>query len=259
MVADLAAIGVPETQQAKAALVYDYESHWVIETQPQGRSFRHQELSFLFYTALRRFGLDVDILPPNADLSGYDLVAVPCLPMLSEATVEAFQTSGAELLVGPRTGSKTRDLQVAEGLPPGLLRDLIPITIPRVESLRPGLNETASGFSVTRWMEHVETDLEPLYRLESGRGLVYQHGNVTYINAWPDTLLLEALVAKALRVRGHAPVHLPKGLRFRRRGTLAFVFNYGPEKQDLTGLIDGALIRGEMQLDPAGMAIFEQS
>ncbi|MEM1037575.1 MAG: beta-galactosidase [Pseudomonadota bacterium] len=259
VLADLAAIGAPETQQAKAALVYDYESHWLIETQPQGRSFRHQELSFLFYTALRRFGLDVDILPPDADFTGYDLVAVPCLPMLSEATVEALEASGAEVLVGPRTGSKTRDLQVAEGLPPGLLRDLIPITIPRVESLRPGLSETAAGFSVTRWLEHVETDLEPLYRLQSGRGLVYRQGVVTYVNAWPDMLLLEALVAKALRVRGHAPVHLPKGLRIRRRGTLAFVFNYGPEKQDLTGLIEGTLIRGDIQLAPAGVAIFEQS
>lgn len=258
VVADLAAIGVPLTRQAKAALVYDYDSHWLIETQPQGKSFQHQELAFLFYTALRRFGLDVDILPPHADFSGYDLITVPCLPMIDEATVKAMGASGGELLIGPRTGSKTKTLQVPGTLAPGPLRGLIPITIPRVESLRPGMVEKARGFAVTRWLEYVESELEPLYRLENGRGLGYAKGSTTYINAWPDTLLLEAFVARALRAKGHKPLHLPKGMRVRRRGDLAFVFNYGPETLDLNGLIEGTLIRGDTQLAPAGVAIFDQ-
>ncbi|MEM1391382.1 MAG: beta-galactosidase, partial [Pseudomonadota bacterium] len=253
VVADLAALGAPQTRQAKVALVYDYESHWVIQTQPQGRSFHHQELCFLFYTALRRFGLDVDILPIDADFSGYDLITVPCQPMISKGDVMRLVDSGAQILFGPRTGSKTHTLQVSDGLAPGPLRNVIPITIPRVESLRHGLVEKADGFGVTRWLEHVESDLNPLYRLGNGCGLVYRHGAVTYINAWPDKRLLEALVAKALRGKGHMSTHLPDGLRLRRRGNLAFVFNYGPESHDLSMLIDGRLIRGELNLLPAGV------
>lgn len=258
VVADLAATGTPTTRQAKTALVYDYESHWLIETQPQGKSFRHDELSFLFYTALRRFGLDVDILPPHADFRGYDLITVPCLPMISQQTVIALKDSRADLLIGPRTGSKTPNLQVPPNLAPGPLAALIPLTIPRVESLRPGHVEHADGFTVTRWLEHVDTELPPLYRLQNGRGLAYTHKKTTYLNAWPDPLLLEALIARSLRAKGEPATHLPPGLRVRRRGDLAFVFNYGPGTQDLTGLIEGELIRGSRHLPAADIAIFRQ-
>ncbi|WOR14259.1 beta-galactosidase [Hyphomonas sp. FCG-A18] len=260
VIEDMATFGAPASpQKAKVALVYDYESHWVIETQPQGKSFWHQELVFLFYTALRRFGLDVDIIPIDADFSGYDLITVPCQPMLNGGDVTRLIESGAQVLFGPRTGSKTHTLQIADGLAPGSLKKALPITIPRVESLRPGHVEQANGFTISRWLEHVESDLEPLWRLKSGHGLCYQSGAITYLNAWPDTALLEALTARLLTAKGLPAAILPEGLRVRRRGDLTFVFNYGSKMQDISGLFEGECIRGDTMLAPAGVTVFRQS
>jgi beta-galactosidase len=260
VVEDMATFGTPAApQKAKVALVYDYESHWVVQTQPQGKSFWHQELVFLFYTALRRFGLDVDIIPIDADFSDYELITVPCQPMLNGGDVTRLIESGAQVLFGPRTGSKTHTLQIADGLAPGPLKKSIPITIPRVESLRPEHVEKADGFTVSRWLEHVESDLEPLWRLKSGHGLGYQSGAVTYLNAWPDTALLEALTARLLAAKGLPTAILPEGLRVRRRGDLTFVFNYGPNTQDIGGLFAGECIRGDIKLAPAGVTVFQHS
>src|SRR5258707_803524 len=71
---------LPETKPARVALVFDYEASWITRLQPQGRDFRHAEICFRWYEAVRRFGFDVDIVRPAADLSGYSMVLVPSLP-----------------------------------------------------------------------------------------------------------------------------------------------------------------------------------
>jgi beta-galactosidase len=66
--------------------VFDYASAWAWETQPQGRDFSYFRLVFETYRALRRLGLNIDILPPDtADLSGYALVLAPGVATLSPA------------------------------------------------------------------------------------------------------------------------------------------------------------------------------
>ena len=63
---------------------------WVCEIQPQGASFNYLELVFRWYEAVRRLGLDVDILRPGDSLDGYALVLAPTLPIVSEAAEAAF-------------------------------------------------------------------------------------------------------------------------------------------------------------------------
>jgi beta-galactosidase len=113
--------------------------------QPQGEAFDPLRLSFEFYTALRSLGLDVDILPPNADLEGYSLVVAPSLPVLQEQWVERLQASSGHILFGPRSGSKTREFQIPAELPPGPLQPVLPLRVSAVESLRPGHTELGSS------------------------------------------------------------------------------------------------------------------
>ncbi|MES2145417.1 MAG: beta-galactosidase, partial [Pseudomonadota bacterium] len=73
---------MPDVDLAKAdvALVFDYASDWAWQIQPQGRGFHYFWLAFHMYRGLRRLGLNVDILPPDAvDLSAYKLVLGPGL------------------------------------------------------------------------------------------------------------------------------------------------------------------------------------
>ncbi len=254
--ADLAVLGDLGAPPKSVALLFSYEAAWLFEAQPQGRSFRYMELIFVFYSALRRLGIDVDILPVDAPLDGYAMIVAPSLPVVDPDLVARLAALRVPVLFGPRSGSRTRDGQIPEGLPPGLLRDVIPITIPRVESLREGLVQRGDGFEIGRWFEHVETALTPEEVLNDGRGVVYVGGTLRYLSAWPDTALLARVLGRMAGEAGLATIELPPDLRLRRAGHATFAFNYGPDTIDLADIAVGELLVGEQYLPPAGVAVW---
>ncbi|MFO6446095.1 beta-galactosidase [Erythrobacter sp. NE805] len=222
-------IGPQLAVKAPVALVFSYEAAWVIGIQPQGRSFRYLELVFEAYSALRARGLDVDIVSPEADLSGYRMVVVPSLPIVPQGFAEKLAALDVPVLLGPRSGSKTESLRIPEGLAPGALRSLVPLTVTRVESLRDGFAEAAAGFAVTRWREDVASDLAPEITDGTGRGVVFLHGRMRYCAIWPDRALLALLVGRMSEEASLELLDLPPGIRVRRSQAHVFTFNYAAE------------------------------
>ncbi|MFM7376630.1 MAG: beta-galactosidase [Erythrobacter sp.] len=219
-------IGPQQAAKAPVALVFSYEAAWVIGIQPQGRSFRYLELVFETYSALRQRGLDVDIVAPSADLSGYLMVLVPTLPIVPEGFADKLAALDCPVLLGPRSGSKTQSFCIPEGLAPGALKAAIPLTVTRVESLRDGIAEPAEGFTVTRWREDVASALAPEVSDSDGRGIVYRHNHIRYCAIWPDRALLRLLVERMAGEAGVTLLDLPEGIRIRRTASHAFTFNY---------------------------------
>jgi beta-galactosidase len=252
-------VGLPERS---VALIYSYEAEWVCRTQPQGASFRYPELAFNFYTALRRLGLSVDIVAPDADLSGYKMVVAPSLPILSEAQVATLAALPCPVLLGPRTGSKTPEFAIPANLAPGPLQSALPIRVVRVESLRDGMSIAGAGFEVTRWTEHVESKIVPEIETSDGRGVVYAQGNLRYVAAWPDANLLARLFVVMAQEGGIAVTPLPADLRLRAAGDHRFAFNYGLDTIDLADVLVGAedctYLVGSRVLPPAGVAVWRE-
>ncbi len=215
---------LPDTEQAEVALLYDYTDHWAHEIQPQGASFRHDELSMVYYGALRDLGLNVDIVSPHADMRGYKVICVPSSPLLSQATLAALRASGAHLVLGPRTGSKTDAFHIPDRLAPGHVQDVLPIQILRVESLRPGYQIQKGDLQVSRWCEEVSSDT-----LTSHTGVIWQSDQASYIAGWISQSDLKAILMKILKQCNISYLDLPEGLRCRRRGDLLFVMNYGAQ------------------------------
>ena len=225
----LEAIGPQATAQAQVALVFSYEAAWVVGIQPQGQSFRYLELVFETYSALRERGLDVDIVAPDADLAGYRMVLVPTLPIVPEGFVARLAALDCPVLIGPRSGSRTASFAIPEGLAPGVLKPLVPLTVTRVESLRDGVAEPADGFRVTRWREDVASDLAPELTDSAGRGVIYYTGGVRYCAVWPDRALLALLVGRMADEADVETRDCPQGIRVRRTQSTVFTFNYGAE------------------------------
>ena len=231
--AELEAIGdLPSSARAPVALVFDYEASWITRIQPQGRDFSYLELTFRCYEAVRRLGLDVDILPPGADLAGYRLVLAPCLPHIDDAALHAFAKAEGEVIFGPRSGSKTRNFAIPDNLPPGPLAALIPIRVIEVASLRPGLRESvvdAVAGDAARWRENLEIfgDAEIDARFADGSPALVRAGRWSYLACWPEADLLNAMIGAACRRAALPTTPLPEGVRLRRRGALTFAFNYG--------------------------------
>ena len=249
--------GTLQTGRAPVALMVDYAGIWSTQIQPQGADFRPLELILAVYAAARRLGLDVDVVAPGADLTGRRLLLLPHLPLWPGGLEARIQAAGCAVVAGPRTGSKTHDHAIPDGLPPQGLKALADLTVLRVESLRAGHAEPAGPFTVTRWLEHVATPLEPLARTAAGAGIAWQSGQVTYLATWPCAALLDHVLRPLAMAAGLAPLDLPDGLRLRRRGGVRFAINYEATPVDLTAFVPGlpaSFAIGSPLLPPAGVA-----
>lgn len=259
---ELAALGPAKPAPAPVGLLFAYPSEWITRITPHGERQRALRTCFEWYSALRRLGLDVDILAPESGFSHCRMMVVPCLPWLSETVANRLAEFDGPVLIGPRAGSKTRDFAIPSGLPPGPLQRHLPIKVVRVESLRPGLLAGGPGFAIQDWLEHVETALEPELRLDDGRGVLFRNGHLRYLSAGPDGRLLAGLLQSMTAEAGLEPSLLPADLRLRRAGDFCFAFNYGPAEISLAGLDLGSstphgdFLLGSTDLPPAGLSVW---
>ena len=258
---ELAAIGtLAGNSPAPVALVYAYEAEWMTRLERQGKDFVYADLAFRFYTALRRLGLDVDIVRPGTALDAYRAVVVPCLPYVSPETMQTLRATSAKILFGPRSGSKTRELGISPHLPPGDLQDLIGLKVTQVASLRPDLTQSVAGNGlegkVWRWREWVETTLPPQIKFEDGNGAMFTQANITYLACWPQDDLLNSIIRQHIVAAGCNVIDLPDHVCLRRRGNLTFAFNYGPDSWTIP--VGANLKLGAARLAPYDLAVWEE-
>ena len=262
---DILAIGAHYAAETckSVALIFSYEAAWLFETQPQGQSFRYIELVFEMYSALRKLGLNIDIVSPESVLDGYKMIIVPSLPILDKKHLEHIFQQNVPTLFGPRTGSKTVDFSIPSELPPGPLQSEIPLKVARVESLRTGWVEKGDGFSVTRWIEDVETQIPADIAIEDGRGILFSSKKARYLAAWPPTPLTQKLFAQMANEAGLATVSLHDDLRIRQLGNMCFAFNYGQKEIGLSkylpDIVGTKLVIGREMLDPGDVAVWRVS
>jgi len=251
---------LPAMRQAPVALVFDYEAAWIYEIQPQGVEVSYLSLVQRFYTSLRKLGLDVDILPPGEPLTGYKLVVVPSLPIVSGQAFQSFKTFEGPVVFGPRTGSKTDTFQIPPNLPPGPLQRILPLRVVRVESLAPGLRDTLSWhgneYPVYTWKEWVETHLKPEGLFADGLGAVLRDGRYYYLAFWPSEDFLLDFFEDLARGVGLDPLRLPSGIRMQQRGELTFAFNFTGDVQQVSAPLTADFLLGEANIAPYGVSVW---
>ena len=259
--AEIAALGqLSPCARAPVALIFSYEGDWVTKIQPQGRGYSALRLVFEVYSGLRGLGLDVDIVDPQADLTGYAMVVAPALPIVDAALADRLMALSAPVLLGPRTASKTRDLHIPPGLPPEALRAALPIRVTRVESLRDDVSlpvtegDGSEALSATAWREFIESPLTPLARFADGGGAWYRHGHLDYLATWPEAALLRRVLTALASRAGIACTPLAEGVRLRRRGGLTFAFNSAPEDREAPAPRGAAFVLGARKLAPGGVS-----
>ena len=240
----------------RIALVFSYDSQWMTEIQPQGRSWSTIKLAMEWYSAARGLGLSLDIVAPGAPLDAYDLVLVPSLLHVSDAALQAFEATSADIIFAPRSGSKTESLQIPDTLAPGPLQSLIPLKVTRSESFPPTHVETGQLGDKTvtghTWLDHVETELTPLAQTETGTGLLYRSGRVSLFTTCPNRAFLQAVLGDICADRGIRTIDLPAGVRLIEHGRRRVVVNYNASDQQVPAL-------GIEHLPPAGVANLSES
>lgn len=260
---ELALLGslADKAPQADVAVIVDVHSRYVSDIERQGAGYHYDRQLFRYFSALRALGLDVDCLAPGQDLTGYRLVVVPGLAAPDEAGLAALMASDALIVIGPRSGSKSREFTFPAALPPGDLRELVPVRVRAVETLRADCNGALFAgnrrFESGIWREFLDVlDGEVLARYETGEPAVVRHGRATYLGCVTDDGYLRHLFEGLAAEAGLVTIALPPTLRLRRRGDLNFAFNYAPEPAEAPAPATAAFIIGSAVLPPYGVAIW---
>jgi beta-galactosidase len=128
----------------QVALLFSYDTSFALQIQPNVEGLRYTALVAEAYRAFYERGYAVDIISPEADLSGYALVVAPALHVLPPAwagRLVAYVRQGGHLLVGARSGVKEPSNQVVEAPLPGLLAELCGVEVAEYDPLgREGAN-----------------------------------------------------------------------------------------------------------------------
>lgn len=214
---------MPEVGTAKApvALVFDYDSAYAWEAQPQGADFDYFQLVFDCYRALRRAGLSVDVVPKSVDPSAYRATFAPGLLTVPDTL------NGGLVVHGPRSGSKNEELVIPAKLGPQITG--LNTTVNLVESLPPfAPMDLDGGGAFEKWREDLQTQDEVLMTLADGSPAVVRSGDVIYLGGWPDTALWRRILEDVAQECELTLMALPMDVRVRDTGTHRFIFNYGP-------------------------------
>ncbi|MGW6240547.1 beta-galactosidase [Streptomyces sp. NPDC055094] len=265
---------------ADAALVWDWQSWWAqrLEWRPS-EDHDARERADTFYEALYDRHLTVDFAHPEADLSRYPLVVVPALYLAVEATGRNLRTyveNGGTLVVSYFSGIVDQHDAVHPGAHPGVLRDVLGLTVeefsPLGEGERVRLTE-AGGAELTGdvWSEFVvprgaETVWTYADGLTAGRPAITRHrlgrGTAWYVSTRLDARALDTVLDAAAEDAGLAPrTGLPRDVEVVRRtgegGDYLFAVNHTgtdakvPLPAHGTELLTGERTAGRLGL-PAG-------
>lgn len=249
---EIEALGPMPAAEKCVALVFAYEADWMTTIQPQGAGLSALWAAFAAYSALRQMGLNIDIVPPDAALDGYALCILPCLPVVPNQLLQQLADFDGPIVISPRSGSRTADFAIQDGLPPG---PIFPAKVTRVESLRPGLEHVGEGWCVRHWVEHLETEATAELVADDGTVACWRSGNRRYLAAWPEPELLAVVLDKAAREAGLERLDLPDGLRVRRTGSLIFAFNHANRMLVLPEEVGGRVVLGQRELAPAEVTV----
>ena len=251
------------TTSAAIALIYDYEASWMAALDGQSCDFHHLRLVLDMYQAVRQNGGTVDIVGPETDLSGYQLILLPAVLSLSDRLAAQLHKSKAQILIGPRTGAKTADFHVPAHLPPGPVQGLTGFCVEQIDAL-PADQPVACRWGnvegqVSIWHERGTVKGVTEGQTKDGYPLLIHQKNSSYLTGWVDQKLFRLICAEQMKKAGLAVHDLPRYLRVRQRGDMLIFTNYGPTPARIPQSFTGDLFLGDRDVPPAGVAVLSVS
>ncbi len=270
---------------AQTALIFDWENRWAVnDAKGPRRDKQYEETVMEHYSALRKIGLDVDIIDQGKDFSAYKLIVAPMLYLIKPGVAEKFKRfveNGGTLLMTYWSGIvDENDLCFRTGFP-GPLRKLAGVWAEEIDALYPGESNTIQmnqdnelgitgnykcGFLLD--LLHAETaDVQAVYGKDfyAGRPALTRNkvgkGSCWYLAARTQVPFLQQLYTALIKQAGIAPVltNLPEGVLASSREKLGerfvFVMNFADSSRlvtlpESTNCITGESAQGVTTLSP---------
>ncbi|MCZ2822689.1 beta-galactosidase [Modestobacter sp. VKM Ac-2977] len=126
---------------ARTALLFDWDSWWAVEiSDGPNRHLRYQQVLISYHQALWAAGVQVDVVPGTADLSGYDVVVAPLLHMVKGDLAQrlaAVADRGGTVLTTVLSGRVDENDNAFLSDVPGPLADLFGVRIDETDAQPP--------------------------------------------------------------------------------------------------------------------------
>jgi len=262
------------TVRAQAAIVLDWPNWWALELESHPSTWVSLvEQVHRHHAPLWRENIAIDVVAPEADLSGYRLVVVPNLYLITDraaAGLREYVASGGHLVVSFFSGIVDEHDRIRLGGYPAPLRDVLGLRVDEFWPWPPGTTHEArfedggAAFGVDLWADAIELEGAAPVAVYTdgplaGTPAVTRHrfgdGTATYLGTRPDEAGMRRILAAAAADAGAAPVlaGLPDGVEAVRRegpgGSHLFLLNHGAEPVTVT-VPDGSALRfGDGVLD----------
>ena len=230
---------------ARAAIVFDWESWWVVEQEAVPARIDYLATVVAWYGALLRRGVTVDFVPASASFAEYDLVLAPVLQVASPAELDALAAvaeRGAQLVVTYQSGILDRDLHVYLGGYLGgegsRLQQALGVAVEEFAPLGDAEDRARldDGTEVIAWLEDLQVrDAEVVAHFASGPvaggAAITRRGSAWYVGTQPDQAGLDAFIGKVLAAAGIDPAFGEPvfGVETVVRGGSRFTINHTPE------------------------------
>jgi len=278
--------------RAEVAMVWDWESWWALELDFRPSSdVTYRDRVHAFYRELWLAGRTVDVVSPDADLSAYRVVVVPSLYLVSAAVADnlgSYVRAGGHLVVSFFSGVVDETEAVPDGPYPGMLRDVLGLTVEEFHPLAQGTQVTvvegdgtigaeASGtdFVADTWSETVrlrgaraiswfstgpDAGLPAVTRHDEGAGTAW------YVATRPSPAGLDALLTRVCREAACSePVRSLGVEAVRRHGqdtSYLFLLNHGADDASVlasgTDLLTGLPAAGAVVVPAGGVVVLAE-
>ncbi|UFN46225.1 beta-galactosidase [Nocardioides okcheonensis] len=269
----------------RAAILFDYEAWWgcQLDSHPS-IDVHYRDRAEDLHRALSAQGVGTDVVHPSTDLSGYDLVVVPTLYLVSDETVAALTAAaeaGATVVVTYFSGIVDEHDHVRLGGYPGAFRDLLGVRTTELMPLLAGEQVRVEGLgdpvTADTWTEDLEADaaevvatytdgpaagLPAVTRRDVGRGSAWYVA--TRLDPTGTDRLVERLVAESgvERLPGAGPL-VEVTRRVGDGASWLFVINHGdaPAPVPVSGvdLVTGTDVDGDLVVAPGGVAVVREA
>jgi beta-galactosidase len=270
----------------QVAIMQSYDTRFAFQVQLNNPLLSYEKHILDIYRGFYNANIPVDVVSEKDDLTGYKIVIVPSIYILTEETasnLDRFVAAGGLVVFTPRTGVKDEDNKVVNMKLPGLVAKLAGVTIEEYVSMpHDGSNKVQFGlpnleeeFTTYIWADLlIPTTAQPVaYYAEdyyAGHAAVtinaYGDGKAIYLGTLGNDNFYTGITQWILELSNIQPLfETPDGVevseRWKKGKRFLFVLNHTAENQEINldgeyvDLLSDKSISGPEILKPYGVLI----
>ena len=239
--------GVQNTEiKSDIAILYSTDTEYAFKIQPQAEGMYYLEQLMLMHEAFTKFGLNVDVISQDEDISEYKIVVAPELYVTDSSVADrlyAFTENGGTVILTNRSGVKDENNKCIMEQLPTVYRKLAGAYVEEYNPIgcEQGNIKFADGsvFKCRQWCDILATDTAEIVAsydsdFYKGRAAVtrnrYGNGTAYYVGTISEKRMYQKLIKDILTDTGLSFVeNLPDYVEISTRSgndmTVRFIFN----------------------------------